>query len=67
MYSCSPLATVFGLMTVGLAFLAPYLGTTLLQVASTIFGMVGGPLLGLFLLAMFFPCANTWVRCLCCA
>ncbi len=44
-----------------MAYLTPLLGDTLLQISLSIFGMVGGPLLGLFSLALFFPCVNSWV------
>ncbi|KAK3610278.1 hypothetical protein CHS0354_029738 [Potamilus streckersoni] len=54
------LAVVFGLITIGLAFLAQMFGKLILQVTLSIFGMVGGPLLGLIICAMFVPIVNHW-------
>ncbi|KAM6354692.1 sodium-dependent multivitamin transporter [Podargus strigoides] len=51
------LALGYGLLCLGMAYVSSMLGPVL-QVAISIFGMVGGPLLGLFCLGMFFPCAN---------
>ncbi|KAK7498041.1 hypothetical protein BaRGS_00010629 [Batillaria attramentaria] len=54
------LALVYGLATIGLAYLAGILDSTILQIAISILGMVGGPLLGLLIVGIFFPCINSW-------
>ncbi|KAM6179248.1 sodium-dependent multivitamin transporter [Erethizon dorsatum] len=51
------LAFGYGLLCLGMAYISSQMGS-LLQAAISIFGMVGGPLLGLFCLGIFFPCAN---------
>ncbi|CAG7827437.1 unnamed protein product [Allacma fusca] len=48
------LAVLFGLISFGLVFIAAQMGGVL-QAANSIFGMIGGPLLGIFTLGMFFP------------
>ncbi|KAG7158323.1 sodium-coupled monocarboxylate transporter 2-like [Homarus americanus] len=52
------LSLFFGLLTFALVFVAEQLGN-ILNAALSIFGMVGGPLLGVFTLGMFFPWANS--------
>nr|XP_012643687.1 sodium-dependent multivitamin transporter isoform X1 [Microcebus murinus]XP_012643688.1 sodium-dependent multivitamin transporter isoform X1 [Microcebus murinus]XP_012643689.1 sodium-dependent multivitamin transporter isoform X1 [Microcebus murinus]XP_012643690.1 sodium-dependent multivitamin transporter isoform X1 [Microcebus murinus]XP_012643691.1 sodium-dependent multivitamin transporter isoform X1 [Microcebus murinus]XP_012643692.1 sodium-dependent multivitamin transporter isoform X1 [M len=51
------LAFGYGLLCLGMAYVSSQMGPVL-QAAISIFGMVGGPLLGLFCLGIFFPCAN---------
>lgn len=51
------IAGFYGLLCIGVAFLAQNLGGVL-QASLTIFGVVGGPLLGLFTLGMFTQTAN---------
>ncbi|XP_076013492.1 sodium-dependent multivitamin transporter-like isoform X2 [Genypterus blacodes] len=53
------LAVSYGLMCLAMAYLTHLMGDSVLQVALKIFGMVGGPNLGLFCLGMFFPWANS--------
>lgn len=47
---------------IAMAFVVPYMGELKLQIAVSIFGMVGGPLAGLSILGLFVPCCNAWVR-----
>ncbi|XP_056249612.1 solute carrier family 5 member 6 [Seriola aureovittata] len=53
------LAMSYGLLCLAMAYLTHLMGDSVLQVALKIFGMVGGPVLGLFSLGMFFPWANS--------
>ncbi|XP_046545969.1 sodium-coupled monocarboxylate transporter 1-like isoform X2 [Haliotis rubra] len=50
----------YGMLTVGLAYVAGVVGKTVLQIGLSVFGMLGGPLLGLFCNGMFFPFVNSW-------
>ncbi|XP_076328094.1 sodium-coupled monocarboxylate transporter 2-like [Tachypleus tridentatus] len=52
------LALVYGAITIVLVVVARKLGNVL-QAALSIRGMIGGPLLGLFTLGMFFPWSNS--------
>lgn len=52
------LSVMFGALCIGMAGVASAMGSVL-QAALSIFGMISGPLLGLYLLGMFFRTANS--------
>ncbi|CAM4628231.1 hypothetical protein PO909_005338 [Leuciscus waleckii] len=52
------MSVFYGGVCIGMAGIASLMGN-ILQAALSIFGMISGPLLGLFLLGMFFRCANS--------
>ena len=54
-------ALLFGLSVTFMAILAQYMGQTVLQIALSIFGFVGGPLLALLTIGMVLPFVNSWV------
>ncbi|KAB5584089.1 hypothetical protein PHYPO_G00103410 [Pangasianodon hypophthalmus] len=51
------MSVFFGALCIAMAAVASLMGS-ILQAALSVFGMISGPLLGLFLLGMFFRCAN---------
>ncbi|MCJ8729484.1 hypothetical protein PDJAM_G00106770 [Pangasius djambal] len=51
------LSVFFGALCIAMAAVASLMGN-ILQAALSVFGMISGPLLGLFILGMFFRCAN---------
>ncbi|KAI8518027.1 Sodium-coupled monocarboxylate transporter 1 [Branchiostoma belcheri] len=53
------LAMFFGGLMILMAYVASFLGSVV-QAALSLFGMLGGPMLGIFVLGMMFPCANKW-------
>ena len=56
----SGLVVVFGALAIGMAYVASQLGEVL-EAALSIQGMVGGPLVAIFTLAILFPFANSFV------
>eukprot|EP00914_Ancora_sagittata_P013224 GHVO01025732.1.p1 GENE.GHVO01025732.1~~GHVO01025732.1.p1 ORF type:complete len:600 (+),score=30.66 GHVO01025732.1:284-2083(+) len=56
------LAFVYGVIMMCLTVLASQMGAVL-QAALALFGVIGGPILGIFTLGIFFPSAN-WKGCL---
>ncbi|KAI0214333.1 Sodium-coupled monocarboxylate transporter 1 [Lamellibrachia satsuma] len=54
------LVVVFAVLGVAMAFVFSLVGGTVLQMSMAFNGAAGAPLVGIFLLGVFFPCAN-WI------
>ncbi|VDN98622.1 unnamed protein product [Rodentolepis nana] len=54
------IALVLGLLIIGLAFLLQVVPTGILQMAFSIFGAIGGPILTVFTIGMICPFVNKW-------
>nr|XP_055047428.1 sodium-coupled monocarboxylate transporter 1 isoform X1 [Misgurnus anguillicaudatus] len=57
-WASKAMSLFYGVVCIAMAGLASLMGG-MLQAAISIVGVIGGPLLGLFSLAVLFPCANT--------
>ncbi|KAL5019390.1 hypothetical protein ScPMuIL_005112 [Solemya velum] len=58
-FFCFISVLLFGSICLALSYVASQLGDVL-EASLSLFGMIGGPLLGLFCLGMFFPWANSY-------
>lgn len=56
-YRAKLTSVIYGIVCIAVAFGTEYFGSVL-QASLTIFSVVGGPILGLFTVGMFFPFAN---------
>jgi len=52
----------FGALTIGLSFLASLFTAQLVQATNTIWGVLGGPLSGIFIMGFLLPFCNSWVK-----
>ncbi|CAH1250796.1 SLC5A8 [Branchiostoma lanceolatum] len=51
------LVFIYGSLMIMMSYMASFLGS-IIQAGLSIFGTIGGPILGIFVLGMLFPCAN---------
>ncbi|XP_018652090.1 putative sodium/solute symporter [Schistosoma mansoni] len=56
------LGILFGTLTVSLAFIFTLSSSHILQISFSLFGAIGGPILTVFTVGIFFPCINAEVR-----
>lgn len=52
---------VFGAITIGLSFVASSFTSKIVQATSTIWGVIGGPLAGVFIMGFYMPFCNSTV------
>ena len=52
----------FGVLTIGLSFVASFVTSKLIQTAGLVFGVLGSPLGGVFIMGLYVPFCNSPVR-----
>ena len=61
MVLCDIAALLFGLVTIGLSFVAEEMTKSLIEAIPTVWSLIGGPIAGVFILGLLFPCTNSIV------
>jgi hypothetical protein len=51
----------YGVLIVGMAFVTPHMGDSVIQLSLSIVGTLGGPVLAMFVLGILCPFVNAWV------
>ena len=55
-------ALIFGIGAIGMSYLAPLLGDMIIQIPTTVTGVIGPPLFSMFFQGFYVPWANKWVN-----
>ncbi|ELT97256.1 hypothetical protein CAPTEDRAFT_101940 [Capitella teleta] len=60
MLAFKALVVIYGILIVGIAFITPFMGSSVIELSLSIVGTLGAPIMALFLIGVIFPFVNSW-------